>query len=50
MQDFDVSPDVLVCIAHDPTPMNVLPLLNNKSDEDISDCKAKGYKEQLIWG
>ncbi|KAK3706182.1 hypothetical protein LTR37_012883 [Vermiconidia calcicola] len=50
MQDFDASPDVLVCIAHDPTLLKVLPVLNDQPDEDLNDWKARGYKEKLLWG
>ena len=50
MEAFDASPDVLVCIAHDPTLTKVLPFLNGQSDRDINDWKAKGYKEKLLWG
>ena len=50
MQDFDTSPDVLVCIAHDPTLLKVLPVLNDRPDADLNDWKSKGFKEQLLWG
>ena len=50
MQDFDASPDVLVCIAHDPTLLKVLPFLNDRSEEDLNDWKSRGFKEQLLWG
>ena len=50
MQDFDASPDVLVCIAHDPTLINILPYLNCQPNEDLNDWKARGYKERLLWG
>lgn len=50
MQDFDASPDVLVCIAHDPTLLKVLPVLNNQPDEDLNDWKSRGFKEKLLWG
>lgn len=49
MQDFDASPDVLVCIAHDPTLLKVLPMLNDQPDKDLNDWKIKGYKDQLEW-
>jgi glyoxylase-like metal-dependent hydrolase (beta-lactamase superfamily II) len=50
MQDFDASPDVLVCIAHDPTLLKVLPVLNDQPDKDLNDWKSKGFKDQLLWG
>ena len=50
MQDFDASPDVLVCIAHDPNLITVLPFLNEEPEVDINDWKKRGYKEKLLWG
>ena len=50
MQDFDASPDVLVCIAHDPTSIKVLPFLNDQPDRDLNDWKERGLKEKLLWG
>ena len=50
MQEFDASSDVLVCIAHDPTLTKILPLLNNRPEEDLKDWKVKGFKEKLRWG
>lgn len=50
MQNFDASPDVLVCIAHDPTLLKILPVLNDQPDQDLNDWKANGFKEQLLWG
>lgn len=49
MQDFDASPDVLVCIAHDPALLKVLPMLNDEPDRDLNDWKEQGYKDQLSW-
>lgn len=50
LQQFDADPDVLVCIAHDPTLLKVLPMLNDQPDRDLNDWKANGYKERLLWG
>ena len=50
MQDFDASPNVLVCIAHDPTLVNVLPFLNDQPKADINDWKERGYKGSTLWG
>lgn len=49
MQDFDASTDVLVCIAHDPNLLKILPMLNDQPDKDLNDWQAKGYKDQLTW-
>ena len=50
MQDFEASPNVLVCLAHDPTLITTLPLLNSRPEEDLNEWKARGYKERLLWG
>jgi len=50
MQDFDASDDVLVLIAHDPTLLKVLPLLNDAPLLDLNDWKERGYKARLQWG
>ena len=50
MQEFDASPEVLVCIAHDPTLLKVLPVLNDQPDQDLNDWKRREFKEKLLWG
>ena len=50
MREFDASEDVLVCIAHDPSLLKVLPLLNVEPEKDLNDWKEKGYKEKTKWG
>jgi len=49
MQAFDESEDVLVCIAHDPSLLKVLPLLNMSPEKDINDWKTQNYKERTRW-
>lgn len=49
MQAFDDSEDVLVCIAHDPTLLEVLPTLN-AGEETLNEWKARGWKERCHWG
>lgn len=49
LKEFDANPDVFVCLAHDPTLFDVLPLLNISSENDINDWKEKGYKDQTRW-
>lgn len=49
LKEFDASPDVFVCLAHDPSLFEVLPLLNASPKNKINDWKAKGYKEQTRW-
>ncbi|KAH6661890.1 beta-lactamase-like protein [Halenospora varia] len=49
MKEFDASPDVLVCLAHDPALFDVLPLLNQDKENTVNDWKEKGYKEMVRW-
>ncbi len=50
MQDFDASPNVLIAIAHDPSLLQVLPILNERPEEDINEWKVKGWKDKIRWG
>lgn len=49
VQDFDASPDVFVCLAHDPALFEVLPLINTERESNINDWQSKGYKEKTRW-
>ncbi|KAL5342101.1 metallo-beta-lactamase superfamily protein [Aspergillus crustosus] len=49
LMEFDASSDVFICLAHDPSLWEVLPLLNQDPKADIGDWKAKGYKEATKW-
>ncbi|KAF2740282.1 Metallo-hydrolase/oxidoreductase [Polyplosphaeria fusca] len=50
LQKFDQDPNILVCIAHDPTLLNVLPFLNYEPDKDLNDWQEKQLKEKAQWG
>jgi hypothetical protein len=50
MQKFDDCLDVLVCIAHDPVLLEVLPTLNTDPGEDLKNWKEKGWKKRCHWG
>jgi glyoxylase-like metal-dependent hydrolase (beta-lactamase superfamily II) len=50
LQRFDEHPDVLVCIAHDPTLTKVLPYLNDQPERDLTDWQKDGLKEKAQWG
>lgn len=52
MQAFDDSEDVLVCIAHDPTLLEVLPIFNKtgRDDSGLNVWKEKKWKEKCHWG
>lgn len=49
MKEFDASEDVLVCLAHDPTLLEVLPVMNDRRGETLNDWKQKDMKEKLRW-
>lgn len=44
--DFDADPNVLVLIAHDAAPLDVLPFF---PDGNINDWQQKGYKQKMHW-
>ena len=50
LKDFDASPNVFVCLAHDGALFDVLPLFNDDSEATICDWSDKGYKDRLRWG
>jgi glyoxylase-like metal-dependent hydrolase (beta-lactamase superfamily II) len=50
LQRFDEHPDVLVCIAHDPTLIKVLPFLNDEPEKDLNAWQEQGVKEKAQWG
>jgi glyoxylase-like metal-dependent hydrolase (beta-lactamase superfamily II) len=49
-QRFDEHPDVFVCIAHDPTLLEVLPFLNDQPNKDLNSWQEEGLKERARWG
>lgn len=46
---FERSPDVLVCLAHDPALLLHLPTLNTNSKSDLNSWREKKWKEQCRW-
>jgi glyoxylase-like metal-dependent hydrolase (beta-lactamase superfamily II) len=50
LQRFDAHPDVLVCIAHDPTLIKVLPFLNDQPEQDLKNWQQQGLKQKAQWG
>jgi hypothetical protein len=49
LKEFDASPNVFVCLAHDPGLFEVLPLFNTNAWNYVNDWKEKGYKEMTRW-
>lgn len=47
--DFDASPSVLVCLAHDEAMLRKLPTLNEHPHDDLNDWKRRGYKNFIHW-
>ena len=46
LQEFDANPDVLVLIAYDTAPLDVMKFLSHGT---INDWRAKGRKENMHW-
>lgn len=46
LTEFDADPNILVIVAHDTAPMDILPFFPKAN---INDWKAKGYKEHMHW-
>lgn len=44
LAEFDADESVLVCIAHDTAPLDVMPFFPNGK---ITDWKQRGYKEKM---
>lgn len=49
VQILDASSSILVCLAHDPTLLEVLPTLNREPSQDLNQWKEKSWKEQCRW-
>lgn len=49
LQDFDASPQVFICLAHDPGLFDILPLLNQDSNSSVNDWQEAGYKDAARW-
>ncbi|KAF2021157.1 metallo-beta-lactamase superfamily protein [Aaosphaeria arxii CBS 175.79] len=50
LEELDADPNIFILLAHDSALFGVLPLLNFAPNEDISDWKSKGYKDNTFWG
>lgn len=49
LSDFDASPDVLTCIAHDPGLLDLVTTMNEDVTAHINDWQVKGFKERSHW-
>lgn len=49
MRELDVEDNVMVCIAHDASLLDVLPVFNSQPDKDINDWKKEGWKATTYW-
>lgn len=47
---FDSDPNVLACIAHDPTLLIHLPTFNSQPQLDLNNWKGQGLEEKCHWG
>ncbi|RAL00165.1 MBL fold metallo-hydrolase [Aspergillus ibericus CBS 121593] len=50
LQEFESSPDVLICIAHDTELLRYMPTLNDSPSSDLNAWKEKGWKDKIRWG
>ncbi|OJJ95142.1 hypothetical protein ASPACDRAFT_127631 [Aspergillus aculeatus ATCC 16872] len=50
LRRIDASPNVLICIAHDPELLRHLPTLNRSPELDLNAWKEQGWKERVRWG
>jgi len=46
---FESSPNVLVCLAHDPALLKYLPTLNSDPASDLNSWQERGWKEKCRW-
>ena len=46
LTEFDADPNVLVCIAHDPAPMEIMKFFPTST---INDWKQEGWKQAMHW-
>ncbi|KAK2010865.1 metallo-beta-lactamase superfamily protein [Colletotrichum eremochloae] len=49
MRELDVKDNVMVCIAHDASLLDVLPVFNKQPNEDINEWKSEGWKSTTYW-
>lgn len=49
LKEFDASPDVFICLAHDPALFEVLPLINKDNKCVLNDWQAQGWKQMTRW-
>ncbi|KAJ9646666.1 hypothetical protein H2204_000358 [Knufia peltigerae] len=50
LKNFDVSEDVLVCLAHDGSLLEKLPVFNTSPELDLNTWKNSGWKQKAHWG
>ncbi|GJC79029.1 cytochrome P450 monooxygenase andK [Colletotrichum liriopes] len=49
MRELDVQDNIMVCIAHDASLLDVLPVFNKQPDRDINEWKKEGWKATTYW-
>lgn len=49
LMEFDGNQNILVCLAHDPSLFDVLPILSSTEKGTLNCWKEKGWKESLRW-
>ncbi|KAF9881687.1 metallo-beta-lactamase superfamily protein [Colletotrichum karsti] len=49
MSELDTRDDVMVCLGHDASLLDVLPVFNKNPEKDINDWKKEGWKATTYW-
>ncbi|KAJ0165320.1 hypothetical protein CTA2_11632 [Colletotrichum tanaceti] len=49
MRELDIKDNIMVCIAHDASLLDVLPVFNRDPSRDINAWKREGWKETTYW-
>jgi glyoxylase-like metal-dependent hydrolase (beta-lactamase superfamily II) len=49
LQEFDANPQVFVCLAHDPSLFEILPMLNQDPKSSVNNWQVERYKERSRW-
>lgn len=47
--NFESSPDVMVCLAHDRTLFDFLPTFNQDVKSSLNDWRERGWKDKSRW-
>ncbi|KAL0944516.1 metallo-beta-lactamase superfamily protein [Colletotrichum truncatum] len=49
MSELDVMDNVMVCLAHDSSLLDIMPVFNKQPGKDINKWKSEGWKAKTYW-